>query len=46
MADRWLWAIGAIILIAIVAEFSPRVGWGLAILAAMGMIASYYRKAR
>lgn len=44
MKSRWLWAIGAIILIAIVAEFSPRVGWGLAILAAMGMVASYYQR--
>lgn len=37
-------AIFGIILIAIVAEFSPRVGWGLAILAAMGMVAVFYRR--
>lgn len=37
-------AIIAITLIALVAEYSPRVGWMLTALAAMGMLAVYFRR--
>jgi len=37
-------ALITIAVIALVAEYSPKLGWGLAILAAMGMIAVYFRR--
>lgn len=36
------YAIGAIVLIATLVEVYPPLGYGLALLAIMGMIASYY----
>lgn len=41
---NWLWAIGAILVIATIYEFSPKAGVALTVLALMGMIAAYYRK--
>jgi len=37
-------AIIGILAIAIIAEFSPKLGWGLAVLALLGMIATIYKK--
>lgn len=39
----FFYAMAAIVLIAVVAEVNPKLGWALAALAAMGMIAAYYR---
>lgn len=44
MKPIW-YAIAAIILIGITIEVYPPLGWGLVLLAAMGMIATYYKGA-
>lgn len=42
----WGWAIAAIIVIVIVYEYSPKIGAGLIVLAALGMVASYYKRGK
>jgi len=41
---NWLWALGAIVLIAVIYEVNQKVGLGLALVAVMAMALTYARK--